>query len=704
MANVTLYPMIDWYRTTLSQQYTWGTGSIYVNSVPWFTFPWGTTTMVTINAGKSNQQVVIIDGYNSSNKTLNVSSTTVSKWEWVNYTAQTHNVGSEVIISDNFFFWEKLVDAINSKVNSDGNSDIAWGNVTFSWDTTKYGISVKSLTTTQRDALSSPPDWVIIYNITSWVFQKREWWAWSDFGSWSVSNASTTVSGKVEKATSGEVTAGTSTGWTGAELFVWPSELKTVTDWLTSVSVNAGENLTAWDVAVIESDWSAYKTTRKILTPAQISTVTGIDSGNWQRYLRTLYLDTDKAVVLYKKSADNIIYWRVVTFARTIITVWNETTISTATSAWAWFGATWLSTTLFVITFYKNSNTFPTAIACSVSWTTITVWAEATISAAAMSDTTVSCVKVSATSFLSWHRITSTGYYWVTAHTISWTTITSWSVSNLEATAGTASWRPLFSYVSDGVVWTVYDTGAGNYKFNMLTISGTTITIKTVLDLWFTWPASYPGEIFHYIDKWKFLFGQIGDTWYTQRIRFHLINVKDQWSRTTGTYIDTFNLLLDYDVSSEWWLYEWISTYYLGNQKIALLSSFVLGSDVRLRIFDVSENSMRVYYDNIIAWSFDEVHIAPLNNNKNKIFMLYRDSGSGNLNYSLYWNTEDQLIGIVKTTTTAWNSVPIVVTWPATKSWLTTWQQYFVDDAWAISTTGTKIVWVASTSSTIVLK
>lgn len=263
MANVTLYPMIDWYRTTLSQQYTWGTGSIYVNSVPWFTFPWGTTTMVTINAGKSNQQVVIIDGYNSSNKTLNVSSTTVSKWEWVNYTAQTHNVGSEVIISDNFFFWEKLVDAINSKVNSDGNSDIAWGNVTFSWDTTKYGISVKSLTTTQRDALSSPPDWVIIYNITSWVFQKREWWAWSDFGSWSVSNASTTVSGKVEKATSGEVTAWTATGWTGAELFVWPAEMKTVTDWLTT-SINAKPSIATNAEAI------AWTDTVKAVNPLQL--------------------------------------------------------------------------------------------------------------------------------------------------------------------------------------------------------------------------------------------------------------------------------------------------------------------------------------------------------------------------------------------------------------------------------------------------
>ena len=52
----------------------------------------------------------------------------------------------------------------------------------------------------------------------------------------------TTAKWVVEKATSGEITAWTATGWTGAELFVWPAELKTVTDWLTT-SINAKPNI-----------------------------------------------------------------------------------------------------------------------------------------------------------------------------------------------------------------------------------------------------------------------------------------------------------------------------------------------------------------------------------------------------------------------------------------------------------------------------
>ena len=98
-------------------------------------------------------------------------------------------------------------------------------------------LRLKSLTTAQRDALT-PNTWDQIYNSTTGTVQTYYGWTWNDAWTSTTPNASTTVAGKVEKATSGEVTAWTSTGWTGAELFVWPAELKTVTDWLTT-SINA---------------------------------------------------------------------------------------------------------------------------------------------------------------------------------------------------------------------------------------------------------------------------------------------------------------------------------------------------------------------------------------------------------------------------------------------------------------------------------
>ena len=127
-----------------------------------------------------------------------------------------------------------------------GNQTITW-NLTVSWTTTTAdlrftgtttsGLRLKTLTTAERDALT-PATGDKIINSTTGTEQTYYGWTWNDAWTSTTPNASTTVAGKVEKATSGEVTAWTSTGWTGAELFVWPAELKTVTDWLTT-SINA---------------------------------------------------------------------------------------------------------------------------------------------------------------------------------------------------------------------------------------------------------------------------------------------------------------------------------------------------------------------------------------------------------------------------------------------------------------------------------
>lgn len=117
---------------------------------------------------------------------------------------------------DNTFDWDQTFE---------GNV-IMWAT-----DATKYGVKFKELTTEQIAALSTPPDWVWLVDSKTGQFKVKIWWSFQSMGAWATTpNASDTVAGKVEKATSGEVTAWTSTGWTGAELFVWPAELKVVTD------------------------------------------------------------------------------------------------------------------------------------------------------------------------------------------------------------------------------------------------------------------------------------------------------------------------------------------------------------------------------------------------------------------------------------------------------------------------------------------
>ena len=62
-------------------------------------------------------QAAIIDDYDPALNTMDVSSITLNKGAGVAYTQQTHAVGSTVVISDNYQFWEDIKTAINSKSN-----------------------------------------------------------------------------------------------------------------------------------------------------------------------------------------------------------------------------------------------------------------------------------------------------------------------------------------------------------------------------------------------------------------------------------------------------------------------------------------------------------------------------------------------------------------------------------------------------------
>ena len=67
------------------------------------------------------------------------------------------------------------------------------------------------------------------------------------------------------------------------------------------------------------TDGSVRKTIKSATAAAQLSTITGLDTGT--KPVQTIYLSIDKAVVFYQKSADNIVYARVITFAQRTPTV-----------------------------------------------------------------------------------------------------------------------------------------------------------------------------------------------------------------------------------------------------------------------------------------------------------------------------------------------------------------------------------------------
>ena len=262
MSQLTNIPLQDNYKSTLSQAWDGNVWTIYVNTTPSFTFPSWVKTYICVDPWKTNMQVARISAYDATLKTITVDNITLDKGNGVAYTAQTHTVGSVIEISDNYQFREDILTAMNTKVNTNSADTDTW----------------KFADATARDAyFTSPVNWNSAYLTAEGERTDYVGGAWVDRATGSTPNASATVAGKVEKATSGEVTAGTATGWTGAELFVWPAELKTVTDWLTT-SINAKPSIASNATA------STGSNTTDAVNPLQLKKYFWPEPSAWTTY------------------------------------------------------------------------------------------------------------------------------------------------------------------------------------------------------------------------------------------------------------------------------------------------------------------------------------------------------------------------------------------------------------------------------------
>lgn len=120
---------------------------------------------------------------------------------------------------------------ITGDLSVGGNATITWTTtakwITFS-GTDNYGLRLKSLTTTQRNALT-PTAWDVIYNSTTGTVQTYYGGTWNDNGTSTTPNASDTVTGKVRLSDLAQAIAGTDTEWWDP-LVIIPSVLKSITD------------------------------------------------------------------------------------------------------------------------------------------------------------------------------------------------------------------------------------------------------------------------------------------------------------------------------------------------------------------------------------------------------------------------------------------------------------------------------------------
>lgn len=275
MTDITTYPMIDDFDTTLAQARDWAVGTVYLNDAVGITIPAGTTTYIIANPWKSIMQLAEINAVDNTLKTATVSNVTLNKGAWVAYTQQSHPVGSVVRISSNYAFWKDIVDAVNTKVNTN-DDDIAQG---------------KFADATARDAyFTSPVNGNSAYLTAEGKRTDYIAWAWADRDVGTVTaNASTTVAWKAEQATAAQNTAWTATGETGAPLFSTPADLATTIQsgsWVYCASSTGSDTYTA----NLTPSLTAYTT--GMLLPCKFTTTnTGACSininGLWAKNIKT---------------------------------------------------------------------------------------------------------------------------------------------------------------------------------------------------------------------------------------------------------------------------------------------------------------------------------------------------------------------------------------------------------------------------------
>lgn len=272
MSQLTTLPLQDNYRTTLSQARDGNTWTVYVNTVPSFTFPAGVKTYICVDAGKTTMQVARISAYNSTTKTLTVDSISFNKANGVAYSAQNHSVGAVVEISDNYQFRDDIKTAINTKVNTNSTDT----------DTGKFADA------TARDAyFTSPAWWMSAYLEDSQTRTDYNWVSWGTRATqW---NASTTAKWVVEISTQTETEDQTATWWTWATVVptnatINPNNITSAApatwDKISFADISNGNKLRSTTIQ------TAVDTARPLATNAEVITWTGTTQSITPLHLR----------------------------------------------------------------------------------------------------------------------------------------------------------------------------------------------------------------------------------------------------------------------------------------------------------------------------------------------------------------------------------------------------------------------------------
>ena len=210
MTNIENIPLQDNYDTTTTGRLAKDAAelTIQVKEAPKY-LPTSTPCRAIINPGKTNAELVIIEDYDASTLTLTVKAAGRAQPLYKGDTGslQEHASGSQIIISDNYAFWQEISDSVNSKADQLGLPNDVYANA---------AARSAAIPTPSNGMQSYLTDTGLAYD-----YLAGEWIERSSGGTFP--NASETVAGKVEIATTAEALAGSDTGTTGAKIVMTPA-------------------------------------------------------------------------------------------------------------------------------------------------------------------------------------------------------------------------------------------------------------------------------------------------------------------------------------------------------------------------------------------------------------------------------------------------------------------------------------------------
>jgi hypothetical protein len=603
---------------------------------------------------------------------------------------------------------------INNKVEKDEDGTIT-ADLTFSGDII-FSLSIRMpvyADATARDAaITSPTNGMLAYLTDEGVMYQYIGGDWTTFATGTTANGSTTVAGKFEEATVAEQGTATATGGTGARLVpananlvksssgagdenkiaLLGSDGKFASGFVPSeeLQLTAGENLTAGDLTYPESDGKAYKSIKNVSSAVQIDSITSDAS----HQSRNLYISDSKFVTFYKNSGNFYVVAGTVlgqtgTFGSPVIVDATGTTdVAMAL----------IDTDKFVI-IYRDDNDGSKlyGTVCTLSGTTITPGTPVKLyDTEAMDNKTIDVCKLDTDKFLAVGHGSTSDDPIAIACTVSGTVITAGTGAALEAVTMATNGAVKCEQLVTDVAVCYYDDGT-NVSVVNVTISGTTITTKTIVDL-------YTGFVDGDANIWVqdvnniFLLNYVAAS---DIIMVNTIGNDDQATWDKINYLATGNFALQTG--------EGLSmAFHIGLNRIGVTYTSNAGGDVSMDVYELYTSGANKIFTQQLISGFTTPSIfagGKLSEYGNKLVITTRDSGDSNkIKYSVFLDTSDQFSGVVKTTVSATETATLLTGENATISGLTAGRQYYVGDAGAVATSGVRPIGFATTTTNLYLK